>query len=91
MGLSADIESKIRAAVAANESADYGLAATLLRSAIMLMAGHPRIKFEDSETEYTRDDLVALQKEMQTLATQQARASQTSGGFVGIPIRHRTS
>ena len=89
MGLAADIEAKVREAVAANEEADFTTAATKLRSAILLMAGHPRIKFEESETEYVRDDLVAMLREVQSLETKQLNSANSSGGFVGIPIRNR--
>jgi len=89
MGLAADIETKIREAVTANEASDYDTAATKLRSAIMLMAGHPRIKFEDSETEYVRDELVAMLKDIQNNASAVNASAKKSGGFVGIPIRNR--
>ena len=89
MGLAQDIESKIREAVAANELLDYATAENKLRSAIMLMAGHPRIKFEESETEYVRDDLVAMLKDIERKRVQQSAKNNGSGGFTGIPIRNR--
>ena len=91
MGLAQDIESKVREAVAANETGDFSVAATKLRSAILLMAGHPRIKSEDgaNEVEYVRDDLVAMLKEVQRLDTDQKNRGKKSGGLIGIPIRTR--
>ena len=89
MGLATDIESKIREAVAANELSDYATAEMKLRSAIMLMAGHPRIKFEESETEYVRDDLVSMLKDIERKRVQQASKQNSTGGFTAIPIRNR--
>ena len=89
MGLAADIETKIKEAVTANEASDFDVAETKLRSAILLMAGHPKIKFEDSETEYLREDLVAMLKEIQTKASSVKASRKSSGGFTGIPIRNR--
>lgn len=91
MGLAQDIESKVREAVAANEAQDYATAANKLRSAIMLMAGHPRIKSEDGENEieYVRDDLVAMLNEVSRMDTLQKQKGKGSGGFIGVPIRTR--
>ena len=89
MGLAQDIESKIREAVAANELLDYATAETKLRSAIFLMAGHPRIRFEESETEYVHDDLVAMLKDVEKKQSQQTLRNNSAGGFVGVPIRNR--
>lgn len=89
MGLGADIESKFREAVAANEAEDYALAAKKLRSAIFLMGAHPRLKFEESETEYVRDDLIYQLKEVEKKASEQAQRQSLTGGFSSIPIRTR--
>jgi hypothetical protein len=89
MSLSSQIQAKVLEAVAANEADDFALAEKKLRSAIMLMAGHPRIKVEDDETEYVRDDLVKFLEEVSRKAVQQAQRQSSAGGFVGIPIRTR--
>jgi hypothetical protein len=91
MGLAQDIESKVREAVAANEAENYSLAANKLRSAIFLMAGHPKVKSEDgaNEIEYLREDLVAMLEEVSRLDLVQRQKSKSSGGLVGIPIRTR--
>lgn len=90
MGLAADIQSKINEAVEANESGDYSLAASKMRSAILLMAGHPRLKFEETETEYVRDDLVAMANDFEKLAAKKSNRSSESGGFTSVPIRLQT-
>ena len=89
MALINDIQAKVREAVAANEAEDYALAEKKLRSAIMLMAGHPRIKVENDETEFVRDDLEKMLSEVAKKAQQQSLRQSSSGGFVGVPIRTR--
>jgi hypothetical protein len=91
MGLAQDIESKVREAVAANEAENYSLAAMKLRSAILLMSGHPKIKSEDgaNEIEYVRDDLVAMLQEVSRMDLVQRQKGKSSGGLIGVPIRTR--
>lgn len=87
MGLSQDIENKIRQAVTANESDDFELAAKYVRSAIMLLNAHPRTKREEHETEYTREDLSRMLDEFERKASEKNLKSSTSGGFSGVALR----
>ncbi len=88
--LAQQIDTAVKAAAAANEADNFALAAKKMRTAVMLMMGHPRIKIEEDETEYVHDDLVALMKEFERLAKEQARnTAQAGGGFACIPIRTR--
>lgn len=87
MGLSQDIENKIREAVAANELDDFELAAKKVRSAIMLLNAHPRTKREEHETEYTREDLSRLLEEFERKASEKALTNSPSSGFTGVAIR----
>lgn len=89
MGLAQDIQTKVAEAVAANEAEDYSLAVKKMRSAVMLMAGHPRIVFEETETEFVRDDLVKFLQDLEKLAAQERNKRIGSGGFTGVPIRTR--
>lgn len=80
------IETAVTASSAAVEAGDFATAVTKLQSAVILMAGHPRIKFEDTETEYVRDELVSLLRELKKERALQANARSSSGGMTSIPI-----
>jgi hypothetical protein len=84
------IDAAVKSAATANEADDFALAAKRMRTAVMLMMGHPRIKIEEDETEYVHDDLVAAMKEFERMAKEQQRkTAQAGGGFACIPIRTR--
>ena len=93
MALAQDIDTAVRAAVAANEADDFALAAKKMRSAVTLMMGHPKIRIEEDETEYVRDDLVRMLDTYERLAKEQRKrsGSVSAGGFSAIPIRTRNA
>jgi signal recognition particle receptor subunit beta len=93
MSLAQDIDTAVRAAVAANEADNFDLAAKKMRSAVTLMMGHPKIRIEEDETEYVRDDLVRMLETYERLSKEQRKqsGSVSAGGFAAIPIRTRNA
>lgn len=91
--LAQEIDTAVKAAATANEADDFALAAKKMRSAVTLMMGHPRIKIEEDETEYLREDLVKLLELYERLDKQQRKTNGTKsgGGFACIPIRTRNA
>lgn len=91
--LAQEIDTAVKAAATANEADNFALAAKKMRSAVTLMMGHPRIKIEEDETEYLREDLVKLLELYERLDKQQRKTNGTNagGGFSCIPIRTRTT
>jgi hypothetical protein len=83
------IDAAVKSAATANEADDFALAAKRMRTAVMLMMGHPRIRIEEDETEYVHEDLVKLMKEFERMAIEQSKSRKSGGGFACIPIRTR--
>lgn len=80
MATAQDLQSKIDAAVTANEAGDFATALTQLRSAKMILAGLSDRKIEDLEISYDRAAIDAMIDDIK-------RAQNASAGICRTPVK----
>jgi DNA-binding transcriptional regulator LsrR (DeoR family) len=82
--IASQINSKVAAAIAAQESGDYATALTYLRSAKMLLAGIPNVAQESSSLQWDRTAIDSMITDLKQLAAAGSSSTVTASQRRGI-------
>jgi hypothetical protein len=85
----AEINTAMNAAIAAQESGDYSTALTKVRSVKMMLVAKPDSEFEREKLIWDREAIDVLYAELKQLAA--AQSGSTRSKIQQIPVRRQTS